>query len=312
MPGYDLPTHRSTRMVKAHYLLHPELFERVPLGHSRTARLLDQRISDTLVDDACNDPGVSVVVRVFNEAAKLEKLFDDIDNQVYGGAVEVVVVDNGSSDRSSEVAKCHGAEVVTLPQNEFTYPRSLNVGVEAASNDVVFVTVAHIRLSSTHSLHAGARHFTRNDKTAGAFGTCLPNEGASYLERWAAAGDPTLFLGRPAKHIKKCGLGALGATGAMISKRAWEELGGFDDRYQAGGEDTALARSMLKAGYGVVQEPAMTVHHSHGLGFKDTVKQYRHQQQIVRAPREFDRQGLLNRRPDLRDNRSNSGSEASR
>jgi glycosyltransferase involved in cell wall biosynthesis len=299
-------------MVDDQYLLHPEFFKTVPFGNSRTARLLDQRISDTLVDDRRNDPDVSVVVRVFNEAARLEKLFEDIDKQLYGGEVEVVVVDNGSSDRSAEVAKCHGAEVVTLPQTEFTYPRSLNVGVEAASNDVVFVTVAHIRLSNTHNLHAGARHFARNDNTAGAFGTCLPNEGASHLERVAAAGDPTLFLARPAKHIKRCGLGALGATGAMISKRVWKELGGFDDRYQAGGEDTALARSMLKAGYGVVQEPAMTVHHSHGLGFKDTVKQYIHQQQIVRAPREFDRHGLLTRRPDLRANKSASDAEAPR
>lgn len=298
-------------MVKDEYLLHPELLERVPFGASRTVRLLNQRISDALVDDPRNDPSVSVVVRVFNEAAKLEKLFEDIDKQLYGGEVEVVVVDNGSSDRSAEVAKCHGAEVVTLPQSEFTYPRSLNVGVEAASHEVVFVTVAHIRLSNTYNLHAGARHFNRNDNTAGAFGTCLPNEGASYLERWAAAGDPTLFLTRSATHITKCGLGALGATGAMISKRAWKELGGFDYRYQAGGEDTALAKSMLKAGYGLVQEPAMTVHHSHGLGFKDTVRQYIHQQQIVRAPREFDRQGLMRRRPDLRANRSNFGSEAS-
>jgi len=298
-------------MAKDHYLLHPELLERVPLGNSRTARLLDQRISDTLMDDPCNDPDVSVVVRVYNEAAKLEKLFEDIDKQLYSGEVEIVVVDNGSGDRSAEVAKCHGAEVVTLPQSQFTYPRSLNVGVEAASNDVVFVTVAHIRLSNSHNLHAGARHFSRNDNTAGAFGTCLPNEGASYLERWAAAGDPTLFLGRPAKHIRKCRLGALGATCAMISKRAWKELGGFDDRYQAGGEDTAMAKSMLKAGYGVVQEPALTVHHSHGLGFKDTVRQYIHQQQIVRAPRQFDRQGLMRRRPDLRANESISSSKAS-
>jgi glycosyltransferase involved in cell wall biosynthesis len=288
-------------MVSDQYLLHPELLETVPFGNLRTAKLLNQRISDTLVDDPRSDPNVSLVVRVFNEAAKLEKLFEDIDKQLYSGEVQVIVVDNCSRDRSAEVAKGHGAEVVTLPRSEFTYPRSMNVGVEAAGNDLVFLTVAHVRLSNTHNLHAGARHFNRNDNTAGAFGTCLPGEGASYLERWAAAGDPTLFLARPAKPIKKCGLGALGATGAMISKRVWTELGRFDERYQAGGEDTALAKLMLKAGYRLVQEPAMTVHHSHGLGFKDTVKQYIHQR-ATRAPTQFDEQRLMARRPDLRAN----------
>jgi glycosyltransferase involved in cell wall biosynthesis len=255
-----------------------------------------------LVDDSRIDPNISLVVRVFNEAAKLERLFEDIDRQLYSGEIQIIVVDNCSRDGSAEVAKSHGADVVMLPRSEFTYPRSMNMGVEAASHDLVFLTVAHARLSNTHNLHAGARHFNRSDNTAGAFGTCLPAEGASYLERWAAAGDPTLFLTRPARPIRKCGLGTLGATGAMISKRAWTELGRFDERYQAGGEDTALAKSMLKAGYRVVQEPAMTVHHSHGLGFKDTVKQYINQI-ATRAPRRFDEQRVLARRPDLRANK---------
>jgi GT2 family glycosyltransferase len=290
-------------------LLHPELLETVPFGRWRTARLLTQRISDTLVDDPRSDPNVSLVVRVFNEAAKLEKLFEDIGKQLYGGEVQVIVVDNCSRDRSVEVARRHGAEVVMLPRREFTYPRSMNVGVEAASHDLVFLTVAHVRLSNTYNLHAGARHFTRNDNIAGAFGTCLPADGASYLERWAAAGDPTLFLARPARPIKKCGMGALGATGAMISKRVWTELGRFDERYQAGGEDTALAKSMLKAGYRIVQEPAMTVHHSHGLGFKDAVKQYMHQRATM-APTQFDNRRLMARRPDLRANERALDAEA--
>jgi GT2 family glycosyltransferase len=289
-------------MVSDQYLLHPELLETVPFGNSRTAKLLNQRVSDTLVDDPRIDPNISLVVRVFNEAAKLERLFEDIDRQLYSGEIQIIVVDNCSRDGSAEVAKSHGADVVMLPRSEFTYPRSMNMGVEAASHDLVFLTVAHARLSNTHNLHAGARHFNRSDNTAGAFGTCLPAEGASYLERWAAAGDPTLFLTRPARPIRKCGLGTLGATGAMISKRAWTELGCFDERYQAGGEDTALAKSMLKAGYRVVQEPAMTVHHSHGLGFKDTVKQYINQI-ATRAPRRFDEQRVLARRPDLRANK---------
>ena len=90
----------------------------------------------------------------------------------------------------------------------------------------------------------------------------------------------------------------------MIAKAAWEELGRFDERYETGGEDTALARSMLKDGMGIVQEPALSVHHSHGLGLSDSLKQLIHQQQTLRAPRQFKREELFERRPDLRANRS--------
>jgi GT2 family glycosyltransferase len=290
-------------VVKEGYLLHPNLFESVPFGKSLTARLLHQRMSETLADDPNNDPSVSIVVRSFNEANKLEWLIEDIHNQLFSGEVEVVVVDNGSSDRTPQVAKYYGAEVVSLPQSDFNYPKSLNLGMEAASNDLVLVTVAHARLSNIHNLHAGARHFSKNDDTAGAFGTTLPNEGASYLERWGVTANYYVCLARPARRIKMVGPGVLAATNAMIAKPVWRELGRFDERYEAGGEDTALAKLMLKNGYGVVQEPALTVHHSHGLGFGDSLKQLVHQLQILRAPRQFDSQALLARRPDLRANR---------
>jgi glycosyltransferase involved in cell wall biosynthesis len=42
-----------------------------------------------LVDDLNNDLSVSVVVRSFNEATKLEQLFDDVHNQLFSSAVEV-------------------------------------------------------------------------------------------------------------------------------------------------------------------------------------------------------------------------------
>jgi GT2 family glycosyltransferase len=291
-------------MAKDSFLLHPNLFKSVPLGNSLTAKLLNQRVAETLMDDPRNDPSVSVVIRALNEADALELLLEDIDNQLFSSEVEIVVVDNGSTDRTAQVAKHHGADVVTLPQSSFSYPKSLNVGVEAASNDLVFVTVAHARLTNIHNLHAGARHFSRNTDTAGAYGTCLVNENASYMERWTTAADINLSMARRAQRIKTAGMGVLAANCAMIAKRAWQELGGFDERYEAGGEDTALAKSMLENGYGVVKEPALAVHHSHGLGLRDFVKQLVHQSQIVGVPREFDRQELLERRPDLRTNAS--------
>jgi GT2 family glycosyltransferase len=292
-------------MAEEAYLLHPDLVESIPFGNSVTARLLNRRVRETLVDDHNNDPNVSVVVRTLNEATKLEQLLEGIKRQVFSSEVEILIVDNESTDRTPEVAKYYGAKMVTLPRGEFTYPRSMNLGMEAASSDLVFLTVGHARLSNIHSLHAGARHFS-SDGIAGAFGAVLPNVGASYVERWGAAIDTNRSLARRAARIRKVALGVLQATGAMISKAAWEELGRFDERYQTGGEDNALARLMFNGGMGIVQEPALSVHHSHGLGLSDSLKQLIHQQQTLRAPRHFDREQLLERRPDLRANGSAS------
>ena len=292
-------------MAEDRCLLHPDLVNSIPLGRSVTARLLHQRIRETLVDDHDNDPNISVVVRTLNEAVKLEHLLEDIKSQVFSSEVEIVIVDNESTDGTREVAKNFGAELVTLARSEFTYPRSMNLGMEAASSDLVFLTVGHARLSSIHSLHAGARHFTRNG-VAGASGSVLPSIGASYVERWGATVDTNRGIARRAATIKKVTLGVLQGTGAMIAKAAWEQLGRFDERYQTGGEDNALARLMLSEGMGIVQEPALSVHHSHGLGLRDSFKQLIHQQKTLKGPRQFDRERLFERRPDLRANKSAS------
>jgi GT2 family glycosyltransferase len=289
-------------MGSGSYLLHRNLVNSIPFGNSVTATLLNKRVNETLVDDPSDDPNVSVAVRSFNEAPKLEKLLEDVRRQPLGDKLEVVVIDNASTDGTPDVVKRFGAQLVTLPRGEFTYPKSMNLAMEAASNDVVFLTVAHARLSNLYHLHAGARHFSKSNDVAGVFGKVLPNEGASYIERWFSTVDNNLGLARPARRVKKAGVGALAGTGAMIAKPVWKELGRFDLRYETGGEDTALAKLMLKNGFDIVLEPALTVHHSHGLGLRDSVKQEVHQMQTVIAPRQFDRQELLERRPDLRAN----------
>lgn len=286
-------------MTQLEHLLHPELIDSMPVGARFTAHLLNKRAGETLVDEPANDPNLSVVIRTLNVAARLEQLFEDIHHQLYSSEVEVIVVDTESTDSTRQVAGYYGAEVVTLPRGEFTYPKSINLGVEASSHDTVFITVGHVLLSNVYSLHAGARHFNY-DTVAGTFGTVLPNDNASYIEKLETLGN--VWASGPPQKIKKATMGVLAATGAMIAKPAWQELGRFDERYEYGGEDTALAGLMLKNGYDVIREVALTVHHSHGLSMVDYFKQGMHRSKNLKGPRSFDRQDLLARRPDIRGN----------
>jgi GT2 family glycosyltransferase len=278
-----------------------------PLGGRLTAKLLSRRVEEALADDPRNDPDVSVVIRAYNEGPRLAKVLDDVQRQLFHADVEVIVIDHESTDRTAEIVDGFGAARVTLPQAEFTYPKSMNLAMESATHDIVFVTVAHASLSNVHTLHAGARHFAKNARVAGVFGKTLPNEGASFIERWGTSIHYHVGLARPAQQVRRAGMGTLAGTGAMVSKRAWRELGRFDLRYETGGEDTALANAMLNNGYEVVLDPALTVHHSHGLGLRDSVRQHVRQLAMSRAPREFDREELLRRRPDLRANEKREG-----
>jgi glycosyltransferase involved in cell wall biosynthesis len=119
----------------------------------------DDRMSKISLTGDLMVPDVSIVIRAYNEAGPLRRLLEWTRRQEFEGAVEVIVVDNGSTDGTAAVAREFGARVVTLPQGEFSYPKSLNLGVEAARAPVVVCLVAHAYPDTTDWLARGLRHF---------------------------------------------------------------------------------------------------------------------------------------------------------
>jgi glycosyltransferase involved in cell wall biosynthesis len=55
------------------------------------------------------------IVPAFNEEDSIARVVDEL--RAYDGALEVVVIDDGSTDRTTEVARDRGARVVRLPFN---------------------------------------------------------------------------------------------------------------------------------------------------------------------------------------------------
>lgn len=278
------------------HLLHPELFNEIPFVGNRIGENLSNR-AEEISSQGFIFGGISVAIRARNEATQLDILLEDIRSQDVRAELEIIVVDNESTDHTAAVAYEHGAQVVTLPRDKFTYPRSMNLGMEAASFDNVFLTVGHATLSNTQALRAGLAQMNKPN-VAGSFSRVLPSATASRIERYSGIGN--LPFTKHEQQIKKAGLGIMAATCSFVDRSAWQDLGGFDERYQSGGEDTALAAKMLQSGMIIMEEPLLAVHHSHGLGLRDTVKQWKHWIKTVSAPQELDQDALLDRRPDLR------------
>jgi glycosyltransferase involved in cell wall biosynthesis len=75
---------------------------------------------------------VTVVVAAYDEEGAIGHVLDGIAPEACGLAVETIVVDDGSGDRTSEVAEAHGAYVVTLRRN-CGHGIALRVGYDLAS-----------------------------------------------------------------------------------------------------------------------------------------------------------------------------------
>lgn len=274
-------------------VLHPENLLRVPLFGKELVRRIE-RHSAFIADKAARrkDPGISVVIRSRNNAEQLAGLFEDMAAQNFSGEVEVIVVDTESTDGTVEIAKRYGAKVIPILQKDFSYPKALNLGFEAATSTWIFSLVDHSALSHRNTFRI-ATAYNADSNVGGVWCIPLPNKNATIVERLAYVLVTNVLYRKVAIRIvagKDVG-GIMGANSALYRRDVWERLGKFDLSYGAGGEDAALGRAMVAAGYGVHYDQAMSVYHTHGLNAFQSLMQVRYWRSLNR-PHPFDSQKL--------------------
>jgi len=81
-------------------------------------------------------PHVSVIIAALNEEEAIANVVASVPRDI---ANEIIVVDNGSTDRTAEVALAAGARVVTEPQRG--YGRAFRTGLRSISSDCEIVVL---------------------------------------------------------------------------------------------------------------------------------------------------------------------------
>ena len=88
-------------------------------------------------------PVCSIIIRAFNEEKHIGKLLQGIDSQTVK-PVQVILVDSGSTDKTVSIAEASGATIVHIKPGQFTFGRSLNMGISHAEADIVVFASAHV------------------------------------------------------------------------------------------------------------------------------------------------------------------------
>lgn len=90
------------------------------------------------------DAQISIVIRTLNESRHLETLLQTIATQQISGLNhEIIIVDSGSTDGTLEIAKRHNCRIYNITREEFSFGRSLNMGCEAATGDILVFISGH-------------------------------------------------------------------------------------------------------------------------------------------------------------------------
>ncbi|OFZ16590.1 MAG: hypothetical protein A2X86_12400 [Bdellovibrionales bacterium GWA2_49_15] len=89
------------------------------------------------------DVKVSLVIRTFNEEKHIGKLLSEIAKQDTSFNFETIIVDSGSNDRTLDIVSNFNVRLVRITPEQFTFGRSLNLGIEAALGEFCVMTSAH-------------------------------------------------------------------------------------------------------------------------------------------------------------------------
>ena len=178
-----------------------------------------------------NDPLVSIIVPTYNSQNTLERCLTSIRNQTYKN-IQTIVVDNGSTDRTVEIANQFGAEVHILVGVERS--RQINYGVKMAQGKYVYRVDSDFILDPIIVEEA-----TRK----------CEDEGYDAVSMFCAS-DPTISFWSKVRNLEKdCYKDQLLYTGArFFRKDVFEAIGGFREDLVAA-EDYDLYNRLKKTDY---------------------------------------------------------------
>ncbi|MEY4690174.1 MAG: hypothetical protein RIT19_499 [Verrucomicrobiota bacterium] len=193
-------------------------------------------------------PPISIVIRTLDAAETLGTVLAGLDRS---GIDQLIVVDSGSTDGTVDLARHHGAEIVPIRKEDFTYGRALNRGFAAARHDWVLSLSAHTIPADPGFLDSYRRAIGRfPDPVTAAVGPILGEFDA------ALSGGITYFEGDDLR--RGFGFGA-GNPNSLYRRSAWIRRP-FDEVI-GGGEDLQWYFDALKAGETVAAVHAARVHY---------------------------------------------------
>ena len=122
----------------------------------------------------------SIIIRAYNESQHIGRLLEGVRQQTVKD-VEVILVDSGSTDSTVTIAKSFSAKIVHIPSAEFTFGRSLNLGIKSASCELIVIASAHVYPVYPDWLEKLLEPFQDN-QVALAYGKQRGYEGSKYSE----------------------------------------------------------------------------------------------------------------------------------
>lgn len=209
--------------------------------------------AETPLPSECDEfPRISVVVCSYNGSRTIAECCEALLELEYPN-YEIIVVDDGSRDRTAAIASEYGFRVIRTENRGLSHAR--NVGMRAATGEIVAYIDDDTRPDRHWLTYLAHTFMTTNHAAVGGPNIAPPGDGAIAECVAHSPGNPVhvLLSDREAEHLPGCNL--------AVRKLCLEAIGGFDPQFRVAGDDVDVCWRLQERGWTLGFNPAAFVWH---------------------------------------------------
>ncbi|MDD5457421.1 MAG: glycosyltransferase family 2 protein [Candidatus Margulisbacteria bacterium] len=182
---------------------------------------------------------LSIIVPAYNEEKSIGKTLEGLKNQSYKD-LEIIVIDNNSKDKTSEIAKQHVDKVYLETQQGYIY--AVIRGAKEASGELITFCDADTVYPRDWAEKA-VKPFMKNSKVVAVYGTCATFDSGKISSFFNYLGY-TVFL----MVSRTLGLDNTSGFNFIMRKSAYDKVGGYDPAYKKMSPDIELGKRLKITG----------------------------------------------------------------
>lgn len=194
---------------------------------------------------AINNPKVSIIIPVYNGENYIQLAIDSAIRQSYSN-IEIIVVDDGSNDKTKKICKRYGNKIKYIEKKNGGVSTALNVGIRNMTGDY-FSWLSHDDLYFPEKIFEEVRYLQKNrligTRTIVYSDYTTINEKGELINHIKLDSTKLNYDGAFAMTT-----GALNGLSLLVPKEAFEEAGLFDEKNRCL-QDYDLWFKMYKCGY---------------------------------------------------------------
>lgn len=220
------------------------------------------------------DSFISVIVPVLNRENDIGRCIESLLALDYP-SFEVIVVDNGSSDKTQEIVSNYPVKMVVEEKGGAYTARNTGIGI--AQGEIIAFTDSDCVVDKDW-LRNLSRNYT-DEKIGGVGGHLLPYKpGGNIVEQFLSFGPLRIFHSHETvvmqREANRFLSGALGSANMSYRKNVLKEVKGFCEDFAVFCGAYDLSWRVQRAGYEVIYESKAMVYHKLRSSLSQLIKQF--------------------------------------